>query len=215
MKRVLKKLRFFTARQGERMKVAGASWRPGRSWTRRHRRGDSASVQDGIGCRQLVCARRRGAGAYADCKSYPQSQGRACRTRACRNRYLVVRVKAGSGGGRRRQGGNWHFEPDRGLNYPTCAQASIPGLIIEAQRNADRGFPDTALFEVGQIFKGDQPDDQFSAASGLRRAPLASHPEVDGIGRIRRSPSTFSMPRPTPPPCWRRQAARCRLCKSD
>jgi phenylalanyl-tRNA synthetase beta chain len=46
----------------------------------------------------------------------------------------------------------------------------IPGLIMAAQRNADRGFPDVALFEVGQIFKGDQPDDQLSAASGLRRA---------------------------------------------
>ncbi|MGA9563017.1 MAG: phenylalanine--tRNA ligase subunit beta, partial [Pseudolabrys sp.] len=46
----------------------------------------------------------------------------------------------------------------------------IPGLVAAAQRNADRGFPDTALFEVGQIFKGDKPDDQLTAASGLRRA---------------------------------------------
>ena len=30
-------------------------------------------------------------------------------------------------------------------------------------------FPDVALFEVGQIFKGDKPEDQFTAASGLRR----------------------------------------------
>src|SRR6201991_1345532 len=46
----------------------------------------------------------------------------------------------------------------------------IPGLVAAAQRNADRGFPDTALFEVGQIFKGDKPADQFIAASGVRRA---------------------------------------------
>jgi len=35
------------------------------------------------------------------------------------------------------------------------------------------------LFEVGQIFKGDKPEDQFTAASGVRRA-LA---KADGIGR--------------------------------
>jgi len=46
----------------------------------------------------------------------------------------------------------------------------IPGLVMAAQRNADRGSNDVALFEVGQVFKGDQPQDQFTAASGLRRA---------------------------------------------
>ena len=55
----------------------------------------------------------------------------------------------------------------------------LPGLIAAAQRNADRGFPNTALFEVGQIFRGDQPQDQFTAASGVRRA-LA---KASGIGR--------------------------------
>jgi phenylalanyl-tRNA synthetase beta chain len=55
----------------------------------------------------------------------------------------------------------------------------VPGLIMAAQRNADRGMADVALFEVGQIFKGDQPQDQFSAAGGVRRA-LA---KATGIGR--------------------------------
>jgi phenylalanyl-tRNA synthetase beta chain len=55
----------------------------------------------------------------------------------------------------------------------------IPGLVAAAQRNAHRGYPDTALFEVGQIFKGDQPEDQFIAATGLRRA-LA---KASGSGR--------------------------------
>ena len=44
----------------------------------------------------------------------------------------------------------------------------IPGLAAAAQRNADRGFPDVALFEVGQIFTGDRPEDQLTAASGVR-----------------------------------------------
>ena len=46
----------------------------------------------------------------------------------------------------------------------------IPGLVTSAQRNADRGFADVALFEVGQVFRGDQPQDQLTAASGVRRA---------------------------------------------
>jgi phenylalanyl-tRNA synthetase beta chain len=45
----------------------------------------------------------------------------------------------------------------------------IPGLVAAAQRNADRGYSDVALFEVGQIFRGDRPEDQFMAASGVRK----------------------------------------------
>jgi phenylalanyl-tRNA synthetase beta chain len=44
----------------------------------------------------------------------------------------------------------------------------IPGLAAAAQRNADRGFSDVALFEVGQIFRGDRPEDQLTAAAGVR-----------------------------------------------
>jgi phenylalanyl-tRNA synthetase beta chain len=45
----------------------------------------------------------------------------------------------------------------------------LVGLATAAQRNADRGYGDVALFEVGQVFRGDKPDDQFMAATGLRR----------------------------------------------
>jgi phenylalanyl-tRNA synthetase beta chain len=55
----------------------------------------------------------------------------------------------------------------------------IPGLVAAAQKNADRGFPDVALCEVGQVFRGDAPADQFTAAAGIRRA-LA---KPSGIGR--------------------------------
>ena len=55
----------------------------------------------------------------------------------------------------------------------------LPGLIAAAQANADRGFADVALFEVGQIFKGDRPEDQFIAAAGVRRGFASSK----GIGR--------------------------------
>jgi phenylalanyl-tRNA synthetase beta chain len=55
----------------------------------------------------------------------------------------------------------------------------LPGLIAAAQANADRGFPDVALFEVGQVFKGDKPEDQLIAASGVRRGFASSK----GMGR--------------------------------
>jgi len=45
----------------------------------------------------------------------------------------------------------------------------IPGLVAAAQKNADHGYGNVALFEVGQIFRGDRPEDQFLAASGVRR----------------------------------------------
>ncbi|MFY9841422.1 MAG: phenylalanine--tRNA ligase subunit beta [Xanthobacteraceae bacterium] len=76
-------------------------------------------------------------------------------------------------------------KPDLALANPIAADLSdmrpslIPGLVTAAQRNADRGFPDTALFEVGQVFRGDQPTDQFAAAAGVRRA-LG---KPSGIGR--------------------------------
>ncbi|HEY1362719.1 MAG TPA: phenylalanine--tRNA ligase subunit beta [Xanthobacteraceae bacterium] len=66
--------------------------------------------------------------------------------------------------------------PDLALVNPIAADLSdmrpslVPGLVAAAQGNADRGFPDAALFEVGQIFRGDRPQDQLTAASGVRRA---------------------------------------------
>jgi phenylalanyl-tRNA synthetase beta chain len=55
----------------------------------------------------------------------------------------------------------------------------IPGLVAAAQRNTDRGFPDVALFEVGPIFRGERPEDQFTAAAGVRTR-LA---KPEGVGR--------------------------------
>jgi phenylalanyl-tRNA synthetase beta chain len=76
-------------------------------------------------------------------------------------------------------------KPELALANPIAADLSdmrpslVPGLIAAAQRNADRGIADVALFEVGQIFGGDQPADQSTAAAGVRRA-LA---KASGSGR--------------------------------
>src|SRR6266849_6161077 len=55
----------------------------------------------------------------------------------------------------------------------------LPGLVAAAQANSDRGFSDVALFEVGQVFEGDQPEDQWIAASGVRHGFASSK----GLGR--------------------------------
>ncbi len=64
--------------------------------------------------------------------------------------------------------------PDLALANPIASDLSdmrpslIPGLVMAAQRNADRGFQDVALFEVGQIFKDDRPEGQLTAATAVR-----------------------------------------------
>jgi phenylalanyl-tRNA synthetase beta chain len=78
-------------------------------------------------------------------------------------------------------GGN----PELALANPIASDLSdmrpslIPGLVAAAQNNVDRGFANVALFEVGQVFRGDRPQDQFTAASGLRRGRA----KANGIGR--------------------------------
>ena len=53
-----------------------------------------------------------------------------------------------------------------------CMRPSIlPNLIDAAGRNAARGFPDVALFEIGPVFSGDQPGDQRIAVAAV----LAPH----------------------------------------
>ncbi len=61
------------------------------------------------------------------------------------------------------------------LSNPIAADLSdmrpslLPGLLTSAQKNADRGFGDVALFEVGQIYQGDGENDQKIAAAAVRR----------------------------------------------
>ncbi len=55
----------------------------------------------------------------------------------------------------------------------------LPGLLAAVQRNRNRGFADLGLFEVGQAYRGDAPEDQYIAASGVR----AGAASLTGIGR--------------------------------
>ena len=66
-------------------------------------------------------------------------------------------------------------QPDLALANPISADLDqmrpsiLPNLLTAAQRNADRGFPDLALFEVGPAYASDKPDGQSTCATVVRR----------------------------------------------
>jgi phenylalanyl-tRNA synthetase beta chain len=55
----------------------------------------------------------------------------------------------------------------------------LPGLLTALKRNRNRGFADAALFELGQAYRGEKPDDQYISASGVR----AGTANLAGSGR--------------------------------
>jgi phenylalanyl-tRNA synthetase beta chain len=65
--------------------------------------------------------------------------------------------------------------PELALANPIAADMSdmrpslLPGLIAAAQRNADRGLGDVALFEVSGTYEDDTPKGQRRVAAGVRR----------------------------------------------
>ncbi|MDN5928289.1 MAG: phenylalanine--tRNA ligase subunit beta [Hyphomicrobiales bacterium] len=76
-------------------------------------------------------------------------------------------------------------KPELRLANPIAADMSdmrpslLPGLLAAAQRNADRGFADVALFEVSGSYEGDTPQAQRRAAAGVRRGTA----KLEGSGR--------------------------------
>lgn len=44
----------------------------------------------------------------------------------------------------------------------------LPNLLMAAQRNADRGYPNGALFEIGPLYRDDTPEGQHNMATGIR-----------------------------------------------
>jgi phenylalanyl-tRNA synthetase beta chain len=180
LKRVLARLGFFVAGQGNSVKVAPPSWRP-------DVHGKPDIVEEVI---RIIGVDRipstpfdRGEAPRKPVLTLIQQRTRKAK-RALAARGLVEAV-------------TWSFiakpqaelfgggQPELALANPIAADLSdmrpslVPGLIGAAQRNADRGITDVGLFEVGQIFRGDQPADQLTAAAGLRRA-LA---KASGSGR--------------------------------
>ncbi|MCM2396999.1 phenylalanine--tRNA ligase subunit beta [Rhizobium sp. S95] len=56
----------------------------------------------------------------------------------------------------------------------------LPGLLVAAQRNADRGFGDVAIFEVSGTYESDTPEGQRRVAGGIRRGTAS----LAGAGRM-------------------------------
>jgi phenylalanyl-tRNA synthetase beta chain len=61
----------------------------------------------------------------------------------------------------------------------------VPGLLTAVERNRNRGFADVALFELGQAYRGDRPEDQYLGVAGVR----AGTARVQGSGRQWQSPA--------------------------
>jgi phenylalanyl-tRNA synthetase beta chain len=180
MRRVLERLGFFVAGQGERVKVAVPSWRP-------DVQGKADVVEEIV---RILGVERvpatpfdRGEAPRKPVLTPIQQRTRKAK-RALAARNLVEAVTWSFIGKTQAElfGGG---KPELSLANPIAAELSdmrpslIPGLVAAAQKNADRGFSDAGLFEVGQVFRGDAPADQFTAAAGVRRA-LA---KPSGIGR--------------------------------
>jgi phenylalanyl-tRNA synthetase beta chain len=177
---VLQRLGFLVAGQGKKVKVAVPSWRPDV-----HGKADIVEeVVRIIGVERVPSTPfERGEFARKAVLTPLQLRTRKAK-RALAARGMVEAV-------------TWSFvskpqaelfgggQSELALANPIAADLSdmrpslIPGLVASAQKNADRGFADVVLFEVGQIFKGDKPEEQVTAATGVRRA-LA---RASGIGR--------------------------------
>jgi phenylalanyl-tRNA synthetase beta chain len=178
-RRVLEKLGFFAAGQPKRIKITVPSWRPDV-----HGRADIVEELVRIVGVDHVPSTPfpRGDNARKPVLTSIQNRTRRAK-RALAARGLVEAV-------------NWSFvskheaelfgggSPELALANPIAAELSdmrpslMPGLVMAAQKNADRGYPDVALFEVGQIFKSARPEDQYTAATGIRRA--LAKPEGSG-----------------------------------
>jgi phenylalanyl-tRNA synthetase beta chain len=171
IKRVLGRLGFFVTGGGEVLKIAPPSWRPDIE-------GKADIVEELVRVLGVdsIPSTPFPRGEFARKPTLTAAQVRSRKAkRAAAARGMVEAV-------------TWSFvskpqatlfgggKPQLALANPIAAELSdmrpslIPGLVSAAQRNADRGFSDTALFEVGQIFFGDRPEDQFIAATGIRRA---------------------------------------------
>ncbi|MGO6967825.1 phenylalanine--tRNA ligase subunit beta [Rhizobium leguminosarum] len=177
---ILTRLGFTVSGSGERVSVAVPSWRP-----------------DVDGKADLVEEVMRIHGVDnikpAPLESHAAVNGKILTTLQIRSR-LAKRALAARG---MLEAVTWSFIPEDQaklfgggspalkLANPIAAEMSdmrpslLPGLLTAAQRNADKGYGDVALFEVSGTYENDRPDGQRRVAGGIRRGTAS----LAGAGR--------------------------------
>ncbi|WP_439614828.1 phenylalanine--tRNA ligase subunit beta [Shinella sp.] len=178
---ILTRLGFKVSGSGERVSVAVPSWRP-----------------DVDGKADLVEEVMRIHGVDnikpAPLESHGAVNGRILTTLQIRSR-LAKRALASRG---MMEAVTWSFIPKAhaelfgggaaslALSNPIAADMSdmrpslLPGLLAAAQRNADKGYGDVALFEVSGTYENDRPEGQRRVAGGVRRGTAS----LAGAGRL-------------------------------
>ena len=178
---ILTRLGFAVTGSGERVSVAVPSWRP-----------------DVDGKADLVEEVMRIHGVDnikpAPLESHGAVNGRILTTLQIRSR-LARRALASRG---MLEAVTWSFIPKAhaelfgggaaalALSNPIASDMSdmrpslLPGLIAAAQRNADKGYGDVALFEVSGTYESDRPEGQRRVAGGVRRGTAS----LSGSGRL-------------------------------
>ncbi|MDP9592027.1 UNVERIFIED_ORG: phenylalanyl-tRNA synthetase beta chain [Shinella zoogloeoides] len=178
---ILTRLGFTVTGSGERVSVAVPSWRP-----------------DVDGKADLVEEVMRIHGVDnikpAPLESHAAVNGRILTTLQIRTR-LAKRALAARG---MLEAVTWSFIPKAhaelfgggasslALSNPIASDMSdmrpslLPGLLAAAQRNADKGYGDVALFEVSGTYENDRPEGQRRVAGGVRRGTAS----LAGSGRL-------------------------------
>ncbi|MCD1264860.1 phenylalanine--tRNA ligase subunit beta [Shinella sumterensis] len=178
---ILTRLGFTVTGSGERVSVAVPSWRP-----------------DVDGKADLVEEVMRIHGVDnikpAALESHAAVNGRILTTLQIRTR-LAKRALAARG---MLEAVTWSFipkahaelfgggAPSLALSNPIASDMSdmrpslLPGLLAAAQRNADKGYGDVALFEVSGTYENDRPEGQRRVAGGVRRGTAT----LAGSGRL-------------------------------
>ncbi len=184
--RILNKLGFWITGTGDLLKVAAPSWRPDIA--------EPACLVEEV---VRIAGTDRLPSTPLPCLSSvtgavlttPQIRARTAR-RALAGRGMVEAVTWSFIAGRHAEAFDGGHEALELLN-PISSEMNamrpslLPGLVVAAQQNADRGIADLALFEVGQAYRGIGPDGQYLAASGVRRGQA----QVHGAGRDWRNPA--------------------------
>jgi phenylalanyl-tRNA synthetase beta chain len=173
-RRILNALGFEARAEGEAWSVAVPPWRPDVD-------GEADLVEDVLrihGYDKIPPAPMRSAGLPKQVPTPHQRRARLAR-RALAQRGLFESVTWSFTHGK--DAAPFGGKPSLKLANPISADLDemrpsiLPNLLRAAQRNADRGIADAALFEVGPQYAGLEPGDQSLVAAGVRQGSTPRH----------------------------------------